>query len=68
MRLQRPTFLKARAQYAFPDTGAVMGFLHYYEEAMSNPMRNDMVATLAEFVGTFLWLLFAFAICQVEGS
>lgn len=27
--------------------------------------RNDMVATLGEFVGTFLWLLFAFAICQI---
>ena len=32
---------------------------------MPDRVRNDMVATLAEFVGTFLWLLFAFAICQI---
>ena len=42
-----------------------MGFLHHYEQALPDRARNDMVATAGEFVGTFLWLLFAFAICQV---
>lgn len=65
MPLQRPSLSNVKSRYGFPNTGAVMGFLHHYEQAMPSRARNDMVATLGEFVGTFLWLLFAFAICQI---
>lgn len=37
-----------------------MGFLH-----LSDHARNDLVAILGEFTGTFLFLSFAFGIAQV---
>ncbi len=66
MHFKRPTLSKVQdGRYGFPNTGAVMGFLHHYEQTVPARVRNDMVATLGEFVGTFLWLMLAFAICQV---
>ena len=55
---------KAKGRFSYPNTGAIMGFLHLPEH-MPDRLRNDVVAALAEFVGTFLFLLFAFAACQV---
>lgn len=54
-----------KRRYGVPNTGAIMGFLHLTEQHMTDRMRNDMVATLAEFAGTFLFLFFSFSIAQV---
>ena len=50
-----------KRRFGFPNTGAIMGFL-------PDSVRNDLVATLGEFVGTFLFLFFAFAGCQIAND
>jgi len=58
---------KTKSRFGFPNTGAIMGFQHVTEH-ITNRTRNDMVATLGEFAGTFLFLFFAFAACQVANT
>ena len=50
-----------KRKLGYLNTGAVMGFL-------PDPTRNHLVATLAEFVGTFLFLFFSFSIAQVANT
>lgn len=50
-----------KRRFGFPNTGAIMGFL-------PDSILHDMVAVLGEFVGTFLFLFFAYAGCQVAND